>query len=290
MISASHKHLWRCRDFTFDLNNQTLIMGILNVTPDSFSDGGNFISTNAAVEQARQMQEHGAHIIDVGGESTRPGSTPVSEQQELERVLPVIRALSKELLIPISIDTYKANIAAAAMDAGASIINDISGCRFDTKMPFVAASTKAGLVLMHIKGEPQNMQSNPHYENLLPEILDYLQQSINLAIKDGVDASQIVVDPGIGFGKRLKDNFQILNELRKFELLSRPILVGPSRKSFIGTVLDLPPEERLEGTIAAVTAAIMNGANIVRVHDVKEVKRAVDIVDIIVGKRKLSPL
>ena len=265
-------------------------MGILNVTPDSFSDGGNFVDVQAAVNQALRMHADGAHIIDVGGESTRPGSKPVSEEEELDRVLPVIQQLHERLPIPISIDSYKSKVAKAALDAGASIINDISGFRFDADMPTVAASKNAGVVLMHIKGEPRNMQADPHYDDLLREIIDYLRKSMDTAIQHGVDPSQIVIDPGIGFGKQIKDNFQILSELRKFSQLSRPILVGPSRKSFLGAILNQPPSERLEGTIAAVTAAIINGANIVRIHDVKQVKRAVDIADIIVGKRKLPSL
>ncbi len=287
MNTASRQKLWRCRDHTLNLSNRTLIMGILNVTPDSFSDGGRFVTVDSAVQRALQMQEEGADIIDVGGESTRPGSQPVSEEAERNRVVPVIRRLARELDIPISIDTYKSRVADAALHAGASIINDISGCRFDAHMPRIAASHQAGLVLMHIKGEPKNMQVNPHYDDLMQEIMDYLQQSINTAASGGVDTSHIVIDPGIGFGKRLQDNFQILNELRTFQKLQRPILVGPSRKSFIGAVLDLPAEERLEGSIAAVTASIMNGADLVRVHDVEKIRRGVEIADAIIGKSEL---
>ena len=287
MNRASQSKLWRCRDDIFDLSHRTLIMGILNVTPDSFSDGGDFVTVDRAVRRALQMQEQGADIIDVGGESTRPGALPVSEQEEVDRIAPVIERLKGELNIPVSIDTYKSKAAKAALQAGACIINDISGCRFDADMPRVAASHRAGLILMHIKGEPRNMQVNPHYDNLMQEITAYLEQSITIATTNGVDPSQIVIDPGIGFGKRLQDNFQILNQLRTFEQLRRPILVGPSRKSFIGALLDAPPKERLEGTIAAVTAAIMNGADIVRVHDVDKIKRAAVIADTIIGKSRL---
>lgn len=261
-------------------------MGIVNVTPDSFSDGGDYFTFDAAVARAMQMQQDGADIIDVGGESTRPGADPVSEQQEIDRVVPVVRDLSQKLTVPISIDTYKSSVAAAALKAGASIVNDISGCRFDEAMARTAASFRAGLVLMHIRGEPKNMQTNPHYDDLLKEINDYLRESINIATSDGVDPASIVIDPGIGFGKRLKDNFQILRELSLFQQLRRPILVGPSRKSFIGALSNLPPNERLAGTIAAVTAAIINGANIVRVHDVKQIKRAAEIADAIIDKNK----
>jgi len=287
MPATSHQNSWRCRDYTLDLQCRTLIMGILNVTPDSFSDGGDFITLKAAVRKGIQMQADGADIIDVGGESTRPGSDPVSEQQELDRVVPVIQELSKRLSAPISIDTYKSRVAAAALEAGASIVNDISGCRFDAAMARTAASFRAGLVLMHIKGEPKNMQTDPHYDDLLQEICDYLRQSITIAMSGGVDSANIVIDPGIGFGKRLADNFQILRELRIFKQLQHPLLVGPSRKSFIGAVSNLPPDERLEGSIAAVTAAIINGADIVRVHDVKQVKRAVEIADAIIDKNKV---
>jgi dihydropteroate synthase len=259
-------------------------MGILNVTPDSFSDGGQFYDVGLAVEHARRLQQQGADIIDVGGESTRPGAEPLSRDAELARVLPVIEKCRAILDIPISIDTYKSAVAEKALQAGAVIVNDISGCRFDPDMPHVVARHKAGLVVMHIKGEPKNMQMNPHYDDLMAEIMHYFERSMALAKAAGVTDQQIVFDPGIGFGKRLKDNFQILRELRIFEKLARPILVGPSRKSFIGRLLDAPPSERLEGTIAAVTASILNGAHIVRAHDVKEIKRAVTIADAIVEK------
>lgn len=287
MKQETCNNLWQCRDIVFNVNERTLIMGILNVTPDSFSDGGKFSSAEAALDRALCMQKEGADIIDVGGESTRPGSDPLSEQQELKRVIPVIELLAKHLSVPISVDTYKSTIASSAIKAGASIINDISGCRFDKNMPGVAASSKAGLVLMHIKGEPNNMQINPHYNHLMRELYDYLHHSINITLSAGVKSEQIVIDPGIGFGKRLKDNYHILKDLAYFKKLNRPILIGPSRKSFIGAVLNLPPEERIEGTIAAVTAGIMNGAGIVRVHDVKEIKRAVSVIDAVVGKKRL---
>jgi dihydropteroate synthase len=275
---------WFCADFMLDLSSRTFIMGILNTTPDSFSDGGQFDSVDRAVEHALRMQDDGADIIDVGGESTRPGADSVSEQEELDRVIPVIEKCKAYLTIPISIDTYKASVAEAAIKAGAVIVNDISGCRFDPQMPHVVARYNAGLVMMHIKGEPKNMQVNPHYENLLSEMSQFFQESIHIAKNAGVSERQMVLDPGIGFGKRLKDNFQILRELRIFLKFNLPLLVGPSRKSFIGNVLNLPPEKRLEGTLAAVTASILNGAHIVRVHDVKEAKRAATIADAIAAK------
>lgn len=280
--------LWRCSDKVYDLGSRTFIMGILNVTPDSFSDGGQFYDVDHAIEHARRLQQDGADIIDIGGESTRPGAEPLSLDEELARILPVIEKCHAILNVPISIDTYKSTVAEKALQAGASIVNDISGCRFDPDMSRVVARYKAGLVVMHIKGEPKNMQMNPHYDDLMSEITNYFAGSMALAKAAGVADQQIVIDPGIGFGKRLKDNFQILQELRIFEKLARPILVGPSRKSFIGRLLDAPPSERLEGTIAAVTASILYGAHIVRVHDVKEIKRAVTIADAVVGKTNVG--
>jgi len=275
---------WVCGDKKLPLGQQTLIMGVLNVTPDSFSDGGRYLDVQSAVEHALQMEAEGADIIDVGGESTRPGSLPVSAQEEVERVVPVIEQLAKNSDIPISIDTYKSTVAQAALDAGAHIVNDISGLRFDDRMASVVARAHAGLVLMHIKGTPRNMQQNPHYDDLILEIKTYLSESKRIAFEAGIGEEQIVIDPGIGFGKRLEDNFKIIRSLDSFHELGSPILVGPSRKSFIGLTLNLPVEERLEGTAAAVTACIINGADIIRVHDVKEMKRVAVIADKIVGK------
>ena len=275
---------WHCADHILDLSTRTFIMGILNTTPDSFSDGGQFDAVDRAVEHALNMQNDGADIIDIGGESTRPGADAVSVQEELERVIPVIEKCKAVLHTPISIDTYKASVAEAALKAGAAIVNDISGCRFDQHMPHVVARYNAGLVMMHIKGEPKNMQLDPHYDDLLAEMSQFFQESIAIAKNAGVTEKQIVLDPGIGFGKRLKDNFQILRELRIFSKFNLPLLVGPSRKSFIGNVLHVPPNERLEGTLAAVTASILNGAHIIRVHDVKEAKRAATIADAIAAK------
>jgi dihydropteroate synthase len=264
-----------------DLSARTHLMGVLNVTPDSFSDGGKFFKVEDAVRCGIKMAEEGADIIDVGGESTRPGSDPITIEDELSRVIPVIEGLSKEIDIPISIDTYKSEVAKIALDAGAEMINDISALRFDPKMKEVAAEYQVLVVLMHIKGTPKNMQVNPYYDDVIKEIIEYLNESIQIAKDAGIKEENIIIDPGIGFGKRLEDNLNILKNLKKFSILSCPILVGPSRKSFIGKILDLPVEERLEGSLAALTVAIMNGANIVRVHDVKESKRVVSIVDAI---------
>jgi dihydropteroate synthase len=215
----------------------------------------------------------------VGGESTRPGSDPVTIEEELSRVIPVIEALSKEIDVPISIDTYKSEVAKKALDAGAEMINDISALRFDPQMKKIAAERQVPIVLMHIKGTPKNMQQNPYYDDVIEEIIKYLKESTKRAKDAGIEKENIIIDPGIGFGKRLEDNLNILKNLKKFSILDCPILVGPSRKSFIGKILDLPVEERLEGSLAALAVSIMNGANIVRVHDVKEGKRVASLVD-----------
>jgi len=264
---------------TLNLSSQTHIMGVLNVTPDSFSDGGKFFKVEDAVNQGMKMAEEGADIIDVGGESTRPGSDPVLIQEELCRVIPVIRSLFKNTDVPVSIDTYKAEVAEQALDAGAQMINDISALRFDPEMKKVASEYKVPINLMHIKGTPKNMQKNPWYEDVISEITEYLNESIKIAKDAGIDPEKIIIDPGIGFGKRLEDNLNVLKNLKKLSILGCPILIGCSRKSFIGKILDLPVEERLEGSLAALAVAVMNGANIVRVHDVKESRRATSLVD-----------
>ncbi|HUO76188.1 MAG TPA: dihydropteroate synthase [Thermodesulfovibrionales bacterium] len=261
-------------------------MGILNITPDSFTDGGLFFRRDSAIEHGLRMVEEGADIIDVGGESTRPGSEPVEYEEEVRRIIPVIDALAKRIKVPISIDTYKADVAKRALDAGASIINDISGLRFDPGMPKVAAECRVPIVLMHIKGTPKNMQVNPEYEALIPEIVDYLRISIKLAIDSGVREEMIIVDPGIGFGKTFEHNLEILRNLHEFTLLEKPLLVGPSRKAFIGKILgNASSSERMEGTAAAVAISIMNGANIVRVHDVEEMGRVARVADAIKSGR-----
>jgi len=225
------------------------------------------------------MIEDGADIIDVGGESTRPGSEPVPLEEELRRVIPVIKEIVKRTDVPISIDTYKSEVARQALDNGAVIVNDISGLRFDEKMVEVIAQYNASVVIMHIKGTPKTMQQNPCYDDVISEIYGYLSEGIERAQSYGI--KQIIVDPGIGFGKRLVDNLEIIRRLREFKSLGYPILIGVSRKSFIGNILNLPVEERLEGTAGAVAISVWNGANIVRVHDVKEMTRVVRIVDAI---------
>jgi dihydropteroate synthase len=269
----------RCGRHTLRFD-RTLIMGILNITPDSFSDGGKFVSFEAAIAHAKRMVEDGADIIDIGGESTRPGSPPVTMGEELKRVKPVIEGLANEINIPLSIDTYKSQVADECLKAGASIVNDITGL-MDKKMIKVAADAKAPVVLMHMKGTPQNMQVKPLYNDVVREVLLFLRERVEFANDLGVD--DIIVDPGIGFGKTAEHNLKLLQHLEDIKTLGCPILVGPSRKSFIGNVTGLPVDARLEGTLAAVSVAVMNGANIVRVHDVLECKRAVQVVDAIAG-------
>ncbi len=262
-----------CRGRVLDLSRRPHIMGVLNVTPDSFSDGGRYLDPQLALRRAEQLIEEGADIIDIGGESTRPGADPVSLSEELGRVLPVVEGLSSPEGVIISVDTYKSQVAQRAIDAGAHLINDPSGLRFDSQMAQVIARAGAGLVIMHIKGKPKDMQVNPQYDDLMGEIYSWLDQGAQLALQAGVARERIVVDPGIGFGKRPQDNLVILRRLDELKGLGYPILIGPSRKSFIGEVLGLPVEDRLEGTAAAVALGVAKGAKILRVHDVKGLGR-----------------
>jgi dihydropteroate synthase len=272
--------VWRIGDRGFDCSERTLVMGILNVTPDSFSDGGRFFSEVYAARHAIQMVADGADLIDVGGESTRPGSDPVPVTEELARVLPVIGRLVDEVPgVPISIDTRKAEVAAAALDAGASLVNDVSGGT-DPAMFDVAREGEAAIVLMHMKGEPKTMQEAPAYGDVVAEVRGYLRERVEAAVFAGIEAERIAVDPGIGFGKDLEDNLRLMRGLDALLELGRPVLVGPSRKRFIGTLLgDLPPEQRVEGTAGAVAWLVGRGAHIVRVHDVREMVRVVRVVD-----------
>lgn len=275
-------------DYLLQFNRRTLVMGILNVTPDSFSDGGKYINKDNAVSHGIKLAAEGSDIIDIGGESTRPGAAPLSLEDELERVIPVIRELAKEIQVPISIDTYKSEVAREALDAGASMINDISGLNSDDKMAGLVAEYDVPVVLMHIKGTPRDMQINPHYENMMSEVRNSLADSIDIALNAGVDKNKIIVDPGIGFGKDLMDNFSLIKNLDYFKSLGHLILIGPSRKSFLWKTLDVSPDETIEATAAAVTACIMAGADIVRIHDVKEVMNAVKIADLIVSAPELN--
>jgi dihydropteroate synthase len=276
-MASSINKIYKFGSLDYDLSSRTFLMGILNVTPDSFSDGGKYIDSSKAVDYALRMVDEGADFIDVGGESTRPGSGSVSIEEEINRVIPVIEQLSKVTNVPISIDTTKSVVAEKALQSGAVIVNDISSYHFDPRMPEVISKYKASVVLMHTKDKPKTMQQNPEYTDLIPEIKSYLSEAIKISIENGIE--QIIVDPGIGFGKKLEHNIEIFKRLKELQEFGYPVLVGPSRKSFIGTLLDLPITERLEGTAGAVAVSIMNGANIIRVHDIKEMKRVAKIVD-----------
>jgi dihydropteroate synthase len=266
-----------------DFSKRSYVMGILNVTPDSFSDGAKFIDLDAAIKHGMEMAEQGADIIDVGGESTRPGADPVSADEEIKRTEPVIRELSKRIDIPLSIDTTKADVARRALDAGAEIVNDISALRFDPEMVDVAVSYQVPVVLMHMLGSPKTMQKNICYDSIIDDITDFLKSRVAFAINKGVERNKIIIDPGIGFGKSVEnDNFEIIREMRRFGTLGLPVLVGPSRKAFIGRLLNADVDERDIGTLAAVSIAIHNGANIVRVHNVFQTKMAAKVADSVI--------
>jgi len=274
-------HTIRCKKTVLHLNERTHLMGILNVTPDSFSDGGMFFAPDKAISHGIELASQGADIIDIGGESTRPGAKPLPRDEELRRVIPVIEGLLAKVDAPISIDTYKSFIAEKAIEAGAQMINDISGLHFDPKMADVAAKYDVPIVLMHIKGTPEVMQLDVHYDCLLTEIMEYLEESIEIAEGAGVDAGQIIIDPGIGFGKTVEDNLRIIRHLAELKSLGKPIMLGVSRKSFIGKILDAEVDQRTEGTLASISAAIMNGADILRVHEVGPARKAAQIMDAI---------
>lgn len=274
----------------FDFGKKTYIMGILNVTPDSFSDGAKFFSINDAIAQAIKMENEGADIVDIGGESTRPGAESLSKKEEMKRIIPVIEELADKISIPISIDTYKSDVAMKALDLGVSMVNDITALQGDNKLVNIVAKYDVPICLMHMKGNPRNMQKNPTYNDVVKEIHDFLKEQSEYAMLHDIKKKNIIIDPGFGFGKRtgrgVEDNCEILRRLGEFKSLGFPILVGPSRKTFIGNVCggkhQLPVTDRLEGSLAAACVAVMNGADIVRVHDVKETRRCVDIVDCIV--------
>jgi len=279
MLSENTIKPIQCKNYTLNLT-KTLLMGILNVTPDSFSDGNLFLDPNKAIKRAKQMVKGGADIIDVGGESSRPGSEPVSEEEELRRVSQIIKKLEDQIKVPISVDTYKPKVAEECIKSGASIINDINGLR-NEEMSKVVAKYKVPVVIMHMKGSPKTMQENPEYKNVVKEIKEFFSRQIKKAKKAGI--KDMIIDPGIGFGKTTEHNLEILKNLNKFKELKCPILIGTSRKSFIGNITGLPVNERLEGTLASIAIAVMNGANIVRVHDVKECKRALMVADALRG-------
>ena len=286
-ISKTHYSI-RCRKRTLTLGKRTLLMGVLNVTPDSFSDGGLFFDKEKAIAHGLRMVEEGADIIDIGGESTRPGSKPLDLVEELRRIIPVIESLAKKVDIPISIDTYKSAVAQRAIEAGAEIINDISGLHFDQNLAKVASEEDTPLVLMHIRGTPETMQKDIHYESLFSEILHYLKDSIQRAESAGLDPRQIIIDPGIGFGKTVEDNLLIIKNLYEFRILGKPILLGTSRKSFIGKILNTGAGDRLEGTLSSIAIGVLNGAHIIRSHDVLQAKKAIAVADAIRLAREME--
>ena len=275
---------WKLARRSLAYGERTLVMGVLNVTPDSFSDGGEFLSPDRAVAHAEQMIDEGADIIDVGGESTRPGSEFVSEQQEIDRVIPVIEQLLSNISIPVSIDTTKSSVARAALEAGAEIVNDVSGLRFDPTIADEAARAKAGLVLMHSRGTPKNMQQLPPVEDIMTEVVNGLRESVGVAIRRGVPVENVAIDPGIGFGKTTEQNLELIAKLDQMaqEFPDFPIMIGTSRKSFLGKLLGgAPADERLHGSIATVVVSVLKGAHIVRVHDVQATVEAVRVADAI---------
>ena len=277
----------------FKPGKKTIVMGILNVTPDSFADGGLYNSVDNAVEHAILMEKKGADIIDIGGESTRPGAKPLSLYEEIQRVIPVVEQLLNNISVPLSIDTYKSEIAKRALDLGVSMVNDITALQVDKKLVNIIAEYDVPVCLMHIKGNPEDMQKNPEYDNVVKEIHDFLKKRTKYAMDHDVKKENIIIDPGLGFGKRtgkeIEDNCEILNRLSELKDLDFPIMVGASRKTFIGNVCGknkpLSVSERLEGSLAAACLAVVNGADIVRVHDVKETRRCVDFIDCIIRKQ-----
>ncbi|MFA5165105.1 MAG: dihydropteroate synthase [Candidatus Omnitrophota bacterium] len=288
MISALEKgcagkgRVLRAGKYKLNLGKRALIMGVLNVTPDSFSDGGMYFDREYAVARALKMAEQGADMIDIGGESTRPGARPVPAKEECRRVIPVIKELAKKIKVPVSVDTMKAEVAREALDAGAAIINDISGLRKDRGIAKIVSRHKAAIVLMHMKGTPATMQDDPVYSDLIGEICSSLRESAAFARAAGIRDDSIVVDPGIGFGKTVAHNLAILKRLREFRSLGYPVMSGPSRKSFIGRITGAQEDERQFGTAASIVLSVQNGADIVRVHDVKQMKQALQMTEAII--------
>lgn len=279
--------LFRAKDRKFELGVRTLIMGVVNVTPDSFSDGGRFLEADAAVEHGLVLVRQGADALDIGGESSRPGARVVPAQEELDRVLPVIEGIRKASDVALSVDTCKSEVAEAAVRAGAEIINDISSLRFDARMAEVVSLSQAGVVLMHMRGNPQTMQQLPPSKDILKDVDTEFVLAVRRAEAAGIARDRIILDPGIGFGKTPEDNLRILHRLNRFQCLGFPLMVGTSRKSFIGHVLETPVEDRIPGTIASTVAAVINGAHLVRVHDVFEVQQAVRLTDAILNEEAI---
>ncbi len=271
--------------YCLDLGDRTHLMGVLNVTPDSFSDGGRYFSVAEAVMHGVAMAQDGADIIDIGGESTRPYSRRLPANEEMERVIPVISALSKEISVPISIDTYKSKVALEALNAGASMINDISALRLDPHMATVAAEANVPVILMHMQGTPESMQLHPVYDNLIPEIIDFLNGAVARCKSAGIKENRVILDPGIGFGKTFDHNLSVIHHLEKFQALKKPLLVGPSNKAFIGHILNREAHDRDTGTMATVAACVMNGAHIIRAHNVKMAVETIQVIDAIRRER-----
>ncbi len=280
---------WRTSRRTIDLSSPVL-MGVLNVTPDSFSDGGLFFDRQAAGRRIEELAREGADIIDIGGESTRPGSLPVAEDEEVRRVLPAIEAAAQQAGVAVCVDTTKSGVARRALDAGAEIINDVSGLRFDPVLAGLAAETGAGLALMHMRGEPRTMQERIHYDDLIGEVGGELGKSVEAALRAGCRPDQLVVDPGIGFGKTARQNLALINMLDQLEPAGYPVLIGPSRKSFIGKTLGLEVDQRLEATLAACVIAFLRGARVFRVHDVRAARRALDMAKSIIEEKDRGQL
>jgi dihydropteroate synthase len=290
-MNLRRKFNLRLRSGKFVLGERTLVMGVLNVTPDSFSDGGQFREAEAAVEQAFAMAKAGADLLDVGGESTRPGSLETSAAEELDRILPVLEALRGLLKIPISVDTRRATVAELALRAGAEIINDISGLQHDPRIADVGAHEGVPIILMHMRGEPRTMQAGPFAKDVMKDVIQGLRRSVAVARKAGIANSQVILDPGIGFGKSFAQNYELLQKLPQLAKLGYPLLVGTSRKGFLGATLardgkPAPPEERIWGTAATVTASILNGAHIVRVHDVAEMAQVARVADCLLDPKE----
>ena len=271
-----------------DLGKGTLIMGVVNVTPDSFYDGGSYLEKDRALRQAEKLAEQGADIIDIGGESSRPGAEAVDIDAELKRVIPVVEALTGRIKVPLSIDTRKSQVARQALASGASIINDVSALRADREMAGVIKAYEVPVVLMHMRGAPRDMQANPHYNDVVTEIKEFFRQRIEWAGARGIKKDNIIIDPGIGFGKLLEHNLEILKRLAEFQELGCPILIGPSRKSFVGEILGNSPRERIWGTAASVAVGALMGARIIRVHDVKQMRQVVRVVDQIMNFQKIA--
>jgi dihydropteroate synthase len=282
-------HSLKARGRVLPLDRRPLIMGVLNVTPDSFSDGGRFLAAEPAVARALEMVAEGADLIDIGAESTRPGANPIDEREELMRLLPVVEAVCRRVNVPVSVDTTKAGVAQRALELGASIINDVSALRFDVRMGTVIAESGAGVVLMHMQGTPPTMQVAPTYEDVVGEVRAFFQSRLEAAAQCGIGRDQIILDPGIGFGKRREDNLTLLAQLESLTMLDRPLLVGTSRKGFIGEVLNRPVDERLMGTAATCAVAILHGARLVRVHDVAPIRDLVLMLEAVMQRKKPEP-